>query len=45
MGIGIGGGIIKGIADDILGISDTENSAYNIEAAKQADATNYSSFL
>ena len=45
MGIGIGGGIIKGIADDILGISDTENSAYNIEAAKEADSTNYARFL
>ena len=45
MGFSIGGGLISGIADNILGISDTENSAYNIEAAKQADATNYARFL
>lgn len=43
--LGVGGGLISGIADDILGISDTENSAYNIQAAKQADATNYARFL
>ena len=41
----IGGGLIKGIADDVLGISDTINSAYNIEASKQADITNYIRFL
>ena len=41
----IGGGLIKGIADDVIGVSDTINSAYNIEAAKHADTLNYVRFL
>lgn len=41
----IGGGLIKGVADDVIGVSDTINSAYNIEASKHADTLNYVRFL
>ena len=39
------GSLITAITDDILGVSDTENSAYNIRAAKEADSINYARFL